>query len=78
MAYRPGQVAACEWRSSMGKTGQRMTKWRWMSSTEDRFNIAPCPSDPLALTNRLVVHPNDFPPDVEFVILRDRFVMSIM
>jgi hypothetical protein len=42
------------------------------------FGIAPCPSDPLALTNRLVVNPGDFPPDVEFVILRDRFVLSIM
>ena len=43
-----------------------------------RFNIAPCPSDPLALTNRLVVNPGDFPEDVEFVILRDRFILSIM
>ncbi|KAK1921264.1 putative vesicular-fusion protein sec18 [Papiliotrema laurentii] len=42
------------------------------------FNIAPCPSDPLALTNRLVVHPGDFPPDVEFVVLRDKFVLSII
>jgi vesicle-fusing ATPase len=43
-----------------------------------QYGIAPCPSDPLALTNRLVVHPADFPPEVEFVILRNHFVLSIM
>ncbi|WVR03176.1 hypothetical protein IAU60_000167 [Kwoniella sp. DSM 27419] len=42
------------------------------------YGIAPCPSDPLALTNRLVVHPSDFSPDVEFAILRNRFVLSII
>lgn len=44
----------------------------------NRFNIAPCPSDPLALTNRLVVHPGDFPPEVEFAVLRNKFIFSIM
>lgn len=44
----------------------------------DSFNIAPCPSDPLALTNRLVVNPGDFPPEVKFVTIRNRFVLSIM
>ncbi|KAI9634251.1 putative vesicular-fusion protein sec18 [Dioszegia hungarica] len=42
------------------------------------FNIAPCPSDPLALTNRLVVNGSDFPPEVEFVIIRNRFIFSII
>ncbi|WVQ83903.1 hypothetical protein IAT38_006047 [Cryptococcus sp. DSM 104549] len=42
------------------------------------FGIAPCPSDPLALTNRLVVNPSDFPQDVEFVTLRQRYVFSII
>jgi hypothetical protein len=43
-----------------------------------RYGVAPCPSDPLALTNRLVVHPADFPPEVEFVIIRNHFVLSVM
>ncbi|WRT63317.1 uncharacterized protein IL334_000222 [Kwoniella shivajii] len=42
------------------------------------YNIAPCPSDPLALTNRLVVNPSDFSPDVEFVVMRNKFVFSII
>ncbi|WWC97459.1 hypothetical protein V866_004339 [Kwoniella sp. B9012] len=42
------------------------------------YNIAPCPSDPLALTNRLVVNPNDFPQDVEFVLMRNKFIFSIV
>ncbi|KAK8844660.1 hypothetical protein IAR55_006507 [Kwoniella newhampshirensis] len=42
------------------------------------FNIAPCPSDPLALTNRLVVNSADFAPDVEFVIMRNKFIFSII
>ncbi|BEI82591.1 hypothetical protein CcaverHIS002_0304590 [Cutaneotrichosporon cavernicola] len=42
------------------------------------FGIAPCPSDPLALTNRLVVNPADFPQDVENVILRGKYILSII
>ncbi|OXG79077.1 vesicle-fusing ATPase [Cryptococcus neoformans A2-102-5] len=42
------------------------------------FNIAPCPSDALALTNRLVVHPSDFPSDVDFALLRGRFIFSVI
>ena len=42
------------------------------------FNIAPCPSDSLALTNRLVVHGGDFPPEVEFIIVRNKYILSIM
>lgn len=42
------------------------------------FGIAPCPSDPLALTNRLVVNGADFPQDVEFVRLNHRFICSII
>jgi vesicle-fusing ATPase len=52
---------------------------RWsITETMCSYGVAPCPSDPLALTNRLVVNPNDFAPDVEFVILRDHFILSIM
>ncbi|KAL7420309.1 transport between ER and Golgi ATPase protein [Cryptotrichosporon argae] len=36
------------------------------------FGIAACPSDPLALTNRLVVNGSDFPQDLEFVLVRNR------
>lgn len=43
-----------------------------------RYGVAPCPSDPLALTNRLVVHPADFPQDVEFVMIRNQYILSIM
>jgi hypothetical protein len=48
------------------------------TDTSLRFNIASCPSDPLALTNRLVVNAADFPPDVEFVNIRGQYIMSIM
>lgn len=46
--------------------------------TLSSYNIAACPSDPLALTNRLVVSPGDFSQDVEFVVLRNKFIFSIM
>ncbi|WWD22793.1 hypothetical protein CI109_107287 [Kwoniella shandongensis] len=42
------------------------------------FHIAPCPSDPLALTNRLVVNAADFAPDVEFAIMRNKYIFSII
>lgn len=53
-----------------------MTPTRY--SADGRYNIAPCPSDPLALTNRLVVNGGDFPQDTEYVIVRNRFIFSIM
>lgn len=45
--------------------------------TDNRYNIDPCPSDPLALSNRLVVNEQDFG-DAEFAILRNQFIFSIM
>jgi vesicle-fusing ATPase len=41
------------------------------------YNIDPCPSDPLALSNRLVVNPQDFA-SADFVILRNQYIFSIM
>lgn len=41
------------------------------------YNIDPCPSDPLALSNRLVVNEQDFG-DAEFAILRNQFIFSII
>lgn len=41
------------------------------------YNIDPCPSDPLALSNRLVINEQDFA-NAEFVILRNQYIFSIM
>ncbi|TXT05060.1 hypothetical protein VHUM_03880 [Vanrija humicola] len=43
-----------------------------------RFGVVNCPSGPLALTNKLVVNPHDWPQDVEFIILRNRYIFSIL
>lgn len=50
----------------------------WNELKKSRYGVAPCPSDPLALTNRLVVHPADFPEDVEFALIRNQYILSIM
>ena len=47
-------------------------------SSQRVYQIDPCPSDPLALSNRLVVNEQDFGPDTEFVILRGQFIFAIM
>jgi vesicle-fusing ATPase len=52
--------------------------WKCLLTLIASYGVAPCPSDPLALTNRLVVHPADFPHDVEFVVVRDKYIFSIM
>lgn len=43
-----------------------------------RYNIASCPNDALALSNRLVVNANDFAEDVDYVKLKGRYVLGIM
>lgn len=40
--------------------------------------MAACPSDTLALTNRLVVNPNDFDSSVEYVRLKHNHILSII
>ncbi|CAD6580525.1 MAG: transport between ER and Golgi ATPase protein, partial [Tremellales sp. Tagirdzhanova-0007] len=75
--YRPVQSQPSQ--PSRGYPGPRDDAHGLSAGTgRGLYNIAPCPSDPLALTNRLVVHSGDFPPDVEFVLLRNRFVLSII
>ncbi|KAK4687823.1 vesicle-fusing ATPase, partial [Tremellales sp. Uapishka_1] len=71
--YRPQQPQAAP-RTYGGQQGPRVST----GSGRGVFDIAPCPSDPLALTNRLVVSGGDFPPEVEFVMVRNRFVLSIV
>ncbi|GFZ44719.1 Vesicular-fusion protein SEC18 [Saitozyma sp. JCM 24511] len=71
--YRPARVATPQ-RGYPGSGAQGVST----GSGRGVFNIAPCPSDPLALTNRLVVSGGDFPPEVEFVIIRNRFILSII
>ncbi|WVQ76632.1 hypothetical protein IAR50_006305 [Cryptococcus sp. DSM 104548] len=42
------------------------------------YGISTCPSESLALSNRLVVNRADFPDDVEFVRVRGRYVFAIV
>jgi len=41
------------------------------------FNIAACPNEALALTNRLIVHPSDFPEGVDYVRLKGKYILGI-
>ncbi|KAJ9118952.1 hypothetical protein QFC24_005918 [Naganishia onofrii] len=42
------------------------------------YGIASCPTDALALTNRLVVHPSDFPEDAEYVRVKGKYILGIV
>ncbi|KAI5455049.1 transport between ER and Golgi ATPase protein [Naganishia albida] len=42
------------------------------------YGISACPTDALALTNRLVVHPSDFPEEVEYVRLKGKYILGIV
>lgn len=57
---------------------QRPVPFLFLIAWLSRFGIAACPSDALALTNKLVVNGQDFPPHVEFVRLKGKYVMAIM
>lgn len=54
----------------------------WKLSSDGKlpcsFGIAACPSDALALTNKLIVNGQDFPPHVEYVRLKGKYVMAIL
>ena len=48
------------------------------SECHRRYGISACPTDALALTNRLVVHPADFPEEVEYVRVKGKYILGIV
>lgn len=80
--YRPQPPAQSRYqpdpRAGAGHAGARMYVGPLGSQAHPRFEICNCPDERLALTNRLVVSPSDFAPEVEFVIIRGQYIVSIM